>query len=585
MSSPVHDPAYPSRRLFARLWRGYLRRHTGLMAVAFVVMAVEGSTLAALSWLLKPLFDSMVAKGGTASLSLVGVAILGLFLIRAVTSVVSRLVLMTVSQRSTTAMQVDLLRHVLTLDQAFFQANSPGRLIERVQGDTQAVQSVWATFITAVARDVLSLVGLVVVALTIDPLWTVTALIGAPALIVPALVVSRYIRRKTYSMREQAGMRATRLDEIFHGIAAVKLNRIEDYQVARFARVVSAIRRAELRMAAGRAALPALIDVVTGIGFFAVLLLAAPGILAGERTVGDFMAFFAAMSLTFQPLRRLGETAGLWQVAAASLERIYRLFDTASAARPGGAATAVSVGAPQVEMQAVQFSYDDGRPVLNGLSFVAQPGRLTALVGPSGAGKTTVFAVLTALAVPQGGRVLVDGMDAATLPLDRLRDLFAVVSQDAALFDETVRENLTLGSHLPEGAIETALRAAQAWDFVQALPQGLDTPVGPRGAALSGGQRQRIAIARALLRQAPVLLLDEATSALDAASEAAVATALAAAAAGRTTIVIAHRLATVRAADMIVVMQDGRAVQSGRHDALLAQGGLYADLCRLQFQA
>jgi ATP-binding cassette subfamily B protein/subfamily B ATP-binding cassette protein MsbA len=586
MANSLKDPAYHSRRLFGRLWRGYLRQHTGLMAVAFVVMAIEGSTLAALSWLLKPLFDTMVAKGGSASLSWVGVAILCLFLIRAVTSVVSRLLLMMVSQRSTTAMQVDLLRHVLTLDQSFFQANSPGSLIERVQGDTQAIQNIWAQFITAVARDTLALAGLFVVALAIDPIWTMTALIGAPVLIVPALVVSTYIRRKTYSLREKSGQRATRLDEIFHGIAAVKLNRIEDYQVGRFARVVATIRRAELRMAAGRAALPALIDVVTGIGFFAVLLLAAPGIISGERTTGDFMAFFGAMSLTFQPLRRLGETAGLWQAAAASLERIYRLFDTPATPRAGGEAMGTETGAaPQIEMQDVRFSYGDGRPVLSGLSFVARQGRMTALVGPSGAGKTTVFSLLTALAEPQGGRILVDGIDAAGLPLDRLRNLFAVVAQDAALFDETVRENLTLGRCLPDGAVETALRAAQAWDFVQALPQGLDTPVGPRGMALSGGQRQRIAIARALLRQAPVLLLDEATSALDAASEAAVATALAAAAAGRTTIVIAHRLATVRAADMIVVMQDGRAVQSGRHEALLAQGGLYADLCRLQFQA
>jgi ATP-binding cassette subfamily B protein/subfamily B ATP-binding cassette protein MsbA len=301
--------------------------------------------------------------------------------------------------------------------------------------------------------------------------------------------------------------------------------------------------------------------------------------------VGDFMAFFGAMSLAFQPIRRLGDLVGVWQVAAASLERIFRLFDTPPAARPPATAALPAPGAaPRIVFDSVRFGYGD-RPVLDGLSFVAEPGRMTAIVGPSGAGKTTVFAVLTGMAEPQAGAVRIDGVDAAALPLDALRDLTAMVAQDAALFDETVRENLTLGREVAEGAVETALRAAQAWDFVQALPQGVDTPVGPRGSALSGGQRQRIAIARALLRQAPVLLLDEATSALDAASEALVAASLMQAAAGRTTLVIAHRLATVRAADRIVVMAGGRVVDQGTHDDLLARGGLYAELCRLQFAA
>lgn len=583
-AAPAPDPAYASARLFGRLWRGWLRKHRLLMALAFAVMVVEGGTLPALSYLLKPLFDRVLAPGGAGALVWVGVAILALFLLRAVTSVLSKYLLTLIAQRSTTALQVDLLRHVLTLDQAFFQANPPGALIERVQGDTQAVQGVWSQVITGVGRDVLALVGLFAVALAIDPLWTVAALVGAPLLILPTLGVQRYIRKKTRAMRAKAGVRATRLDEVFHGIAAIKLNRIEEYQVGRFARIVGQIRRAELRMAVGRSSIPALIDVVTGLGFFTVLMLAAPGIIRGERTVGDFMAFFSAMALTFQPLRRLGDLAGFWQIAAASLERLFRLLDLPAATRPHatGRLDLPQGTAPRIEVRDVSFAYGD-QPVLAGLSFTAEPGQVTALVGPSGAGKTTVFALLTALAEPRSGRVLIEGVDAATLPLPALRDLFAVVAQDASLFDETVRENLALGRAVPDGAVEVALRAAQAWDFVRALPQGLDTPVGPRGSALSGGQRQRIAIARALLRDAPVLLLDEATSALDAASEALVTDALTHAATGRTTIVIAHRLATVRAADRIVVMVGGQAVDSGTHEELLAKGGVYADLCRLQF--
>jgi subfamily B ATP-binding cassette protein MsbA len=578
------ETAYRSSVLFGRLWRGYLRPHRGLMAVAMVILLVEGATLGALSWLLKPLFDTVFSPGGTGSVLLVGLAILGLFVLRAVASIGSKGLLTMIAQRSSTAMQVDLLRHVLTLDQGFFRVNPPGALIERVQGDTTAVQGVWSNLILAVGRDVAALVGLFAVALAVDPLWTLAALVGAPLLILPTVVVQRYIRRKTAAMREQAGKRATRLDEVFHGIQAIKLNGMEAYQTERFAGIVARIRRAELRMAMGRATIPALIDVVTGLGFFFVLMLAGPAIIAGERTVGDFMAFFSAMALTFQPLRRLGDLAGLWQVAAASLERLFRLFDILPQPRPPatGTITRADGHAPVLRLEDVTFGYDDA-PVLRGASFTAAAGRVTALVGPSGAGKSTVFGLLTGLVQPLSGRVLLDGTDVATLPLEALRAQFAVVTQDAALFDETVRENLSLGRAVAEADLNRALDVAQAAEFVQALPQGIDSGVGPRGSALSGGQRQRVAIARALVRDAPVLLLDEATSALDAASEARVAEALLRIAKGRTTLVIAHRLATVRAADHIVVMDAGRVVDEGTHDELLARGGLYAELCRLQF--
>ncbi|QYK40568.1 MAG: ABC transporter ATP-binding protein [Paracoccaceae bacterium] len=580
---PVPNP-YASRRLFARLWRGWLRPHRGIMALAFAVMVVEGSTLGALSYLLKPLFDDVFASGGGAMIWWVGGGILGLFLLRAVTSILSKVLLTIVAQRTATALQVDLLRHLLTLDQGFFQTNPPGALIERVQGDTAAVQGIWTVFITGAGRDAIALVGLMVVAVSIDPVWTAAALVGAPLLILPTLAVQRYIRRKTGAMRDHAQARATRLDEVFHGIEAVKLNGMEGYQTARFAATVARIRRAEVRMAAGRATIPALIDVVTGAGFFLVLLLAGRQIADGTRTIGDFMAFFSAMALTFQPLRRLGDLSGFWQVAATSLERLFRLFDTVPAPRAPATAR-LAPGAPEIAFRDVAFAYPGTGATLSGLSFTAPAGRMTALVGPSGAGKTTVFSLLTGLARPASGQILIGGQDAEQLALADLRAAFAVVTQNAALFDESIRENLSLGRPVSDDALRAALDAARVTDFLPALAQGLDTPAGPRGSALSGGQRQRVAIARALLREAPVLLLDEATSALDAGTETAVTGALRAAAAGRTTLVIAHRLATVRDADHIVVMDGGRAVDAGTHDALLARGGLYAELCRLQFAA
>jgi ATP-binding cassette, subfamily B, bacterial MsbA len=555
------------------------------MAVAFCVMVIDGSTLGALSYLLKPLFDKVFAPGGEGALVWVGLGILGLFATRACTSTLSKILLTTIAQRSSSLMQVDLLRHILTLDAGFFQSNPPGALIERVQGDTAAVQGVWSTLITGVGRDIIALVGLFAVALSIDPVWTLAALVGAPLLIVPAVVIQRYIRRKTEAMRNDAGHRATRLDEVFHGIQAVKLNRMEAYQISRFQEIVQRLVRAEIRMTASRSTIPALIDVITGIGFFAVLMLGGSQIIEGERTIGDFMAFFSAMSLTFQPIRRMGDLVGFWQTAAASLERLFRLFDTQPAPRPNAvAALPHPERAPQITLKDVVFGYGE-TPVLRGLAFTAEAGKMTALVGASGAGKSTVFNLLTAMAQVQSGSIFLDGVDIATLPLADLRSQFAVVTQDAALFDETIRENIALGGTTKPEHLQSVLTAAHVSEFVSALPLGLDSPAGPRGSALSGGQRQRVAIARALLRDAPVLLLDEATSALDAQSEALVADALAHAAKGRTTLVIAHRLSTIRNADRIVVMDQGRVVDSGTHEELMARSGLYADLYKLQFQS
>jgi ABC-type multidrug transport system fused ATPase/permease subunit len=236
-----------------------------------------------------------------------------------------------------------------------------------------------------------------------------------------------------------------------------------------------------------------------------------------------------------------------------------------------------------IRFEGVRFSYGDA-PALRGLDLAAAPHRTTALVGPSGAGKTTVFTLLTRLADPQAGRITIGGQDLRDLDLAALRKLFSVVSQEAALFDETIRDNILLGqSGITDARLQAALDAAHVTEFLPRLPQGLDTPAGPRGSALSGGQRQRVAIARAILRDAPILLLDEATSALDANTEALVQAALDRLAAGRTTLVIAHRLATVQRADSIAVLDQGRLVDQGSHAELIARGGLYADLCRLQF--
>ena len=568
------------RGLFRRLWRDYLRPYWPRMGFATVLMVIEGSTLALLSWMLKPLFDRVFVGRDESAIWWVGGAIFGLFLIRATTYVVTRAILTSVQQGVATRMQTDLLSHIMTLDGDFFQANPPGALIERIQGDTLAIRSIWTTFITGAGRDAISLVALFGVAVATDPWWTAAALVGAPLLILPTGFVQRYIRRKMRQNRNFASTRATRLDEVLHGIRAVRLYRMEDYQTATFRRIVGDIQRSETKVSAVGALVPALIDIVTGLGFLGVLALGGAQVTSGERTVGDFMSFFTALALAFQPLRRLGGLAGGWQTAATSLERIYAIFDIQPTIRSGPRTEPPPD--TTIRLEDVHLSYG-GHAVLRGLTFTAEAGRTTALVGPSGAGKSTVFNLLTRMVDPDGGTVTLGGAPVQDFTLPVLRDQFSTVSQDAALFDETLRENITLGHAVSEDRLRAAVVAARVADFADELPLGLDTRVGPRGSSLSGGQRQRVAIARALLRDAPVLLLDEATSALDAASERLVQQALDELSQGRTTLVIAHRLSTIRAADRIVVIEAGRVAEQGTHDQLMAANGAYAALVRLQF--
>ena len=566
--------------LFGRMWRDYLRPYWGRILLALGFLVIEGSTLGLFSWMLKPLFDKVFVGGDAGAMVWVGGIIFALFLIRAATYVINRSLMTSVSLAVSTRMQTDMLRHIMTLDSGYFQQNPPGALIERVQGDSIAVQGVWSTFISGMGRDIVALVSLFGVAVAVDPQWTLAALVGAPILILPTVMVQNYMRRKMRQNRVNASDRATRLDEVLHGINAVKLNRMEDYQAGRFDGIVERIRVAEIKMSGIGATIPALIDVVTGLGFVGVLWLGGAEVMEGERTVGDFMAFFSAMAFAFQPLRRLGGLVGTWQTAAASLERIYAVLDL----RPTILSGPRREPPPDttIRLDDVRLSYD-GHPVLKGLSFTAEAGRTTALVGPSGAGKSTVFNLLTRLVDPESGAITLGGVALADFDLAVLRDQFSTVSQDAALFDETLRENILLGRPEDEARLRRAVVAAHVADFADRLPAGLDTAAGPRGSALSGGQRQRVAIARAVLRDAPVLLLDEATSALDAQSERVVQQALDELSAGRTTLVIAHRLATVRRADKIVVIEAGLVVEEGSHDALIARDGAYAALVRLQF--
>lgn len=548
------------------------------------LMVIEGSTLGLLSYMLQPMFDVVFVDGNSDQAYLIALAIFALFVIRGISGLAQRVLMTRTALKASTELQIDLLGHTLDLDNGFHSKSSPGALIERVQGDVVSIQGLWNIIITGTGRDMISLISLMIVAISIDWKWAAIAVIGAPMLLLPSIIVQRYIRRKSQYLRELAGRRTTRLDEIFHGVTPIKLNRMESYQREHFSGISQLWVRASIKTTAGQATVPSLVDIAVGFGFFCVLLYGGPEIASGEKTVGQFMSFFAAMSLAFQPLRRLADVAGYWQIMQASLARIFGLMDTQPEVKDSAPRAAKIPETSGVHFDNVSLAYG-ALPVLNALSFKVPEGTTTALVGQSGAGKSTVFNVLTRLIDAQSGSVTIGGIKTTDLPLEQLRSLFSVVSQEALLFDETLRENIVLGrTDVSDERMQEVLDAASVTQFLANLPDGLETQVGPRGSNLSGGQRQRVAIARALLRDTPILLLDEATSALDAESEKVVQDALDRLAKGRTTLVIAHRLSTIRNADQIIVLDQGELAEAGTHDALLETGGLYANLHELQFR-
>lgn len=584
MSKAAAEPAVAdsrsnrgTRSLMAQLWRDYVSKHSGLLLIALILMIIEGSALGAVAYVIKPMFDQILVAGNVGMLSLVAIGMFVLFTSRALGGFGQRVITVTVGLRVVTGLQKDLLAHLMTLDTAFFHRHSPGSLIERVRGDAQTLQGLASNALMTLGRDSFTLIALLAVAIYNDWLWTVIAFVGIPSLVLPIVYLQRRILNTTRRARETSALMSTRLDEIFHGINAIKLNNLDMHEKHRFSREVDRFLHAQTHSEIGKAGMPALIDIIAGLGFMAVIYFGGQEIISGDKTIGEFMSFFTAMGLMFDPLRRLSNVGGVIQAAMASVERLYGLFEVQPTIvdRPRLSGDVAQAARGDVVFNKVRFSYGDN-PVLNGLTFTAPAGKITALVGPSGAGKTTVFNLLTRLVVPQSGEVRLGEHSVEAFDMRELRNQFAVVSQESALFDESIRQNIALGRLDAEASeLENAAEQALVTRFTEATPDGLETLAGPRGTNLSGGQRQRVIIARAILRDAPILLLDEATSALDTHTEQEIQATLDRITHNKTTLVIAHRLSTVMNADVIHVMDRGQVVESGTHEELLAKQGAY----------
>ncbi|MFN3613928.1 MAG: ABC transporter transmembrane domain-containing protein [Rubrimonas sp.] len=476
---------------------------------------------------------------------------------------------------------------VIGMAPAFFERLQTGEVLSRLTTDTTLIQSVVGSSASIALRNVLILIGGMIALVLTNPKLAGLVLLAVPAVVFPILLLGRRVRKLSRESQDRIADASAAASETLMAAQTVQAYTHEDRSRQRFRALIEAAYQAARRRIVARAALTAIVIFMVFNAVVGVMWIGARDVMADRISAGELGQFIFYAVFVAGAVGALSEVWGELMRAAGATERLAELLAAENpVAAPAAPVAPAEPARGAVRFEAVDFRYParPDAPALNGVSFEVRPGETVALVGPSGAGKTTVFQLLQRFYDPAAGRVLLDGVDVAAMDPRALRRRFALVPQEPAIFADSVRENIRFGR--PEAAdaeIEAAARAAAAHDFIVRLPQGYDSHVGERGVMLSGGQKQRLAIARAILRDAPVLLLDEATSALDAESERAVQQAVDRLSQGRTTLVIAHRLATVKRADRILVFEDGRIVAQGTHEGLVAEGGLYARLARLQF--
>jgi len=581
MMRPGPETSASTGALIRRLWREHASHFRGRIILIVVMTLVMSGTTALYPALIDWAFN-MFARKDPRILYQVPILVLVVTAIKGISmyfqAVLTQDMVLLVIRR----LQVAMFGHLSNAALARVEREAPATLAARFTTDATVVREAMTRAVNAVA-DAATLVGLVITMITIDWKLSLIAAVLYPLAGIPVQRIGKRMRRASGGMQERMGAAAAMLNESFAQARTVRAYGLEGIEQSRAGKTFDQLYHALIRMTRVRARLDPMLEVLGGVAVALVIGFEGWRNATGGSGVGNFMGFISALLIASRPLRALGTMNAAIQEGLAGLVRVFNVIDepAAIADRPG--AVPLAAGPGELVFRHVSFAYPDGRAGLDGLSFVAAPGKMLALVGASGAGKSTALALIPRLYTPTGGEILLDGASITSVTLASLRAAIAYVGQDALLFDDTIAANIALGrpGAGPED-IEAAAEAAAALRFVEAMPEGFATRVGVNGQRLSGGQRQRIALARAILRNPRILLLDEATSALDAESEAAVQKALTRLRQGRTTIVVAHRLSTVRDADLIVVMADGRAVESGTHGQLLAADGAFARLVRAQ---
>ena len=586
MTTPTADSdRYSTGTLVRRLLMDEALTHWRLYAFGFALMLVAAAATAATAYLLGTMINETVVTHNFRGIVFVSLAAIGIFAAKGFATYGGAVTLSRIGNRIIAENQRRMFDKLLHENIGFFADRHSSEFIARLTTGTAAVSQVINLLITAIGRDLMSLIGLCIVMAVQDPAMSIGGLIIAP----PAFLFLRKLIRRVRGIARMQFTSGTQIietmQEALQGIRMVKAFALEDEMRRRLAVSVGSVEHESNKMARVANRASPLMEMLGGIA------IALASIYAGYRVIytgampGEFGSFLAAFLLAYEPAKRLARLNIDLTNNLVGVRVLYEVIDSPAGEPDDDNLPALTLTKARVEFGNVQFAYRANTPVLRGMSFVAQSGQVTALVGPSGGGKSTVLNLLLRFYDVVSGRILIDGQDIAGLSRGSLRHAIAYVGQITHLFRGSIRDNIALGKlGASEAEIAAAAKAAHAHDFILGFPAGYDTPVGEHGLQLSGGQRQRVAIARALIKNAPIILLDEATASLDSESERNVQEALAELCKGRTTIVIAHRLSTIMHADNILVVEDGRVVESGRHDELLRKGGRYASFYRLQLR-
>ncbi|HEY8353916.1 MAG TPA: lipid A export permease/ATP-binding protein MsbA [Methylophilaceae bacterium] len=576
--NPTVPADLSAKTLYLRLLK-YAKRYWVVFCISILGLAVFSATNTGFLATIKMVTDEGFVNKDSTKLNLLPLMLVGLLAIRAFAGFISSFAMRWVGRKVVEDLRLDAFRRLMTLPVSFFDAHSAGTVTSKVTYDTEQMSKAATSVAVTAVRDTLTIIGMVGYMLYLD--WRLTMIFA-----VMAPLMAWYLNKMTPRLRS-SGKRVQQtmgdmtqvVEEAVSGQRMVKIFGAAEYEYERFAQAASKNRQMQVRL--GR---------ISGLNSMVIELLAAIALgmvvfyAVGRFTAGEFAAFIGALLMLIAPIKSLTGLNEDLQVGLAASHSVFSLIDTAPEVDEGGKEIGRANGS--IELRGVTLRYENAKkPALRNVSLSIRPGEKVALVGRSGGGKTTLVNLLPRFYELQQGLVLIDGLDIRSMSLKSLREQFALVSQDVILFNDTVYNNIAYGSlrGVGEEKVIAAAKAAHAWEFIQQLPDGLQSQIGDRGVRLSGGQRQRLAIARAILKDAPILLLDEATSALDTESELHVQAALDELMRNRTTIVIAHRLSTIENADRILVMEQGGIIESGTHEELLKMNGSYAKLYRKQF--
>ncbi|MDE0808601.1 MAG: lipid A export permease/ATP-binding protein MsbA [Alphaproteobacteria bacterium] len=573
-----------TRILVRRLVGEHIRPHIGLLLLAVSLMAVVAATTAALAFLMETILDDVFTARNRSSLYAAAAVVMVVFLLKGIATYGQNVLVSFVGQRILADLQKRMFAHLLRADLAYFHGQSSGNLISRFINDIEKMRGTVASVLTAIGRDSLTIIFLVGVMLYQDWMLTLASFFAFPTAILPLVNIGKRMRKVSANTQRELGQFTTLLNEVFQGARHVKAYGMEPYERDRAGAMIEQIFKLVFRAARTKAAAYPIMETLGGTAIVVVICYGGWQVIEGTRTTGTFFSFVTALLLAYDPVKKLVNLNAQLQEGLAAADRVFEILDVAPTITDRPDAKPIDTVKGDISFFDVGFAYAGGKQALEGVSLSVEAGKTVALVGQSGAGKSTILNLIPRFYDVTAGRITLDGRDIRDISIASLRANIALVSQDVTLFDDTIEANIAYGrAGAPPKEIREAAHNASAGGFIEAMPEGFATIVGEHGVKLSGGQRQRIAIARAMLKDAPILLLDEATSSLDTESERAVQGALGKLMVGRTTIVIAHRLSTIQSADMIHVVDAGRITESGPHLELLLRGEVYANLHRLQF--